>query len=117
MSDPSTAEKMMAAEADDEQIEERIETPEPKHLISLERDDIVLARLKEKKVFLCVTEEGEWSGGEKSISVRVYTAMRGGEKQYARLVYDGDRGEKLVVDVTGGGCEDVESLEVIGDEW
>lgn len=114
--------QMNAETIDDDHIEERIENPEPKHLLRLREGDIVLARTESLDFLGYVTEEGEleeWSGGETSSSVPIHASMVGGKKQHATLIYySDDRGDGLVLGVLGedDSREELQSLGVIDDE-
>lgn len=113
---------MNTATIDDERIEERIENPEPKHLLRLREGRVIGAHTDSYDIVGRVTEEGELevtSDGEVGVIVSVYILLGGGEPQFAYLIYSNDSlGEKMELNIVGPGgeSEPLEGLEVVSDE-
>jgi len=103
-------------------IEERIENPQPKHLLRLREGQMVRVQTEHHSVLGHVTEEGEleeYDGGETFIGVDFHIPSKDGEDRFGTLIYYNDsRDEGLVLDVLRSDVdrEELQSLEVISDE-
>ena len=103
-------------------IEERIENPEPKHLLRLREGRVIGAHTDSYDIVGRVTEEGELEVGldrEVGVIVSVYILAGCGDSQFAYLIYSNDSlGEKMELNIVGPGgeSESLETLEVVSDE-
>lgn len=113
--------QMMTATINDDHIDERIENPQPKHLLRLREGNIVRAQTESHSVIGYVTEEGEleeWSDGETYIGVEIYVPVEGEDRFGTLIYYNDSHGEGLVLDILRSDVdrEDLQLLEVVSDE-